>query len=513
MFGRKKNQTKSSNFTSEVKQKHSSSPWADIPVTEDYDKNVNNIRKICAGCGDIVEREIRMEGLGGLRVHLFFIIQMVNLDYINGNIILPMVAFKKENCKDNVLDIIQERVLTVFQVSREKKILNAVYEILKGSAILIIEGENEILALNLQNRKKRSIEEPSVEKTIRGPREGFIEDIFVNMSLVRTRLPIPELKFEMMEIGHRTRTRVTVAYVEGIAKVEILNEIKKRLSGVNVDMVIDTQDLTEYITDSAYSPIVQTEFTERPDKTVGSLVEGRFAILVDGTATIILTPTTVWDFIQASDDYHTNFYYASFTRMLRVATILITLFFPAIYVSIITFHQGVVPTELLISIAMQREGIPFPAAVEAVLMILTFELLREAGARLPIQIGQAVSIVGAIVIGESAVMAGIVSPAMVIVVAITGIASFTIPAYNFTLTLRLMSFVLLFLGSFLGLFGVMIGGMILLTHTASLKSFGIPFLTPAAPLFSLKDIFVRAPWTMMNKRSRYLAQDKTRQKT
>jgi spore germination protein KA len=266
--------------------------------------------------------------------------------------------------------------------------------------------------------------------------------------------------------------------------------------------VLESGYLEEFIEDNPYSPFPQVVHTERPDRVTASLLEGRVAILTDGTPFALIVPAEFITLMQSPEDYYERYMVATAIRWLRYIGFAMSLLLPSLYIAITTFHQEMIPTRLLISLAAAREGVPFPALVEALMMEFTFEALREAGIRLPRAVGQAVSIVGALVIGQAAVQAGIVSPLMVIVVAITGIASFMNPAFNIALTMRLMRFPLMLLAATLGLFGVMVGILAILIHLAGLRSFGVPYLSSLAPLHTkdLKDVAVRAPWWAMDNR-------------
>lgn len=380
----------------------------------------------------------------------------------------------------------------------------ATQEVLDGSALLVVDGQQEAYAVRINLTEHRAIEEPSTESVIRGPRSGFTEELDLNLYLVRKRMRTPSLRVEEQIIGEITRTRVALLYEEGIVEPNLLREVRSRLQTIKIDGVLESNYIEELIQDSPFSMFPTIQNTERPDVVAGALLEGRVALLVDGTPFALVMPLTFWGALQASEDYYSHYTIATAIRWIRFTFLFISLLFPSIYVAITTFHQEMLPTNLLLSVAAAREGSPFPALVEALLMEVTFEALREAGVRLPKPVGQAVSIVGALVIGQAAVEAGIISAPMVIVVAITGIASFTIPRYNFGYAMRLLRFPIIILAGSLGLFGIVVGLMLLLIHLCGLRSFGIPYLAPLAPLSlsGLKDVLVRVPHWMMRSRPR-----------
>ncbi|GAE34389.1 spore germination protein GerKA [Halalkalibacter akibai JCM 9157] len=346
--------------------------------------------------------------------------------------------------------------------------------------------------------------EPESESAIRGPREGFIENLRVNTSLIRRKIKSTDLKIISRQVGEQTKTSVDVIYIDGIADPKVLEELKTRLDRIKIDGIFETGYIEELIEDHPWSIFPQVQVTERPDSVAANLLEGRIAVLVDGTPFVMILPATFWQQFQASEDYYDRFYIAIFLRAIRLVFLGIALLLPALYVAVTTYHQEMIPTNLLLSIAASREAIPFPAVVEALIMEISFEALREAGVRLPKTIGQAVSILGALVIGSAAVEAGIVSAPMVIIVSLTGIASFTIPKFSLAISVRLLRFPLIILGSVFGMFGLVIGMVFILTHLCKLRSFGVPYFEPIGPMhFSeLKDVFVRMPIWMQNKRPR-----------
>ncbi|GJM80366.1 hypothetical protein HMSSN139_28620 [Paenibacillus sp. HMSSN-139] len=304
---------------------------------------------------------------------------------------------------------------------------------------------------------------------------------------------------ESLTLGEYSKTDIVIAYLEDVASKSILEEVRKRIRRIQIDGVLESGYIEEFIEDVPWSPFPQIQNTERPDVVCSSLLEGKFAIFVDNTPFVLVAPMTFWAGLQAVEDYYERSIYTTFIRFIRFALLNISLLLPSVFVSLSTFHQQLVPTNLLISIAAAREGVPFPTLIETLLMEFMFEGLREAGIRLPKPIGSAVSIVGALVIGQAAVQAGLVSASVVIIVATTGIASFAIPRYNLGTAFRLLRFPMLILAGTLGLYGVIAGIFLIVIHLLGLRSFGIPYMTPISPQFpeNMKDVWVRAPrWSM-----------------
>ncbi|MFC5407029.1 spore germination protein [Cohnella soli] len=376
--------------------------------------------------------------------------------------------------------------------------------VLSGKAALLFGNGEAALVTGIEQWPTRSIQEPDAEPLVRGPREGFIEQLDSNLAMLSNRIRTQDLKIETILLGKYTQTKVAMVYIDGVAKKSVVEEVRSRMTDISIDGIIDSSYVEAFIEDEPYSPFPTIQNTERPDVTAAGLLEGRVAILAQGSPSAIVMPFTFWGSLQSAQDYYENWIVSTFVRWLRLVFMVISLFFPSIYIAISTFHPEMIPTNLLVSIAGAREANPFPAFVEALIMEVSFEALREAGVRLPKQVGAAVSIVGALVIGQAAVEAGIVSAPMVIVVAITGIASFTVPRFNFSFGLRLLRFPMMFLAGAFGLFGIAIGFLALLVHLCSLRSFGVPYLYPVAPLstHSLKDVFIRVPHWAFSKREK-----------
>lgn len=286
---------------------------------------------------------------------------------------------------------------------------------------------------------------------------------------------------ENRKIGKISNTNVAIVFLRGIAKQELVEEVRRRLGQIEIDALLESSYVEQLIQDHPYSPFPQVAATERPDRVVGGLLEGRVAIIVDTSIYVLMVPGELPALMDSPEDYYHQFYYATFIRWLRYISFFVALTLPALYIAITNYHQEMIPTTLFISISAARQGVPFPAFLETLLMEVAFEILREAGIRLPAPVGQAVSIVGALVIGQAAVQANIVSPLMIIVVAFTGIATFTVPQYGLGITVRLLRFPLMISAAFLGLFGVMTALLAVLLHLCSLRSFGVSYLSPLAP--------------------------------
>lgn len=474
-------------------------PQLKLPIVKDLKSNLKVLQEVFKDCSDFVFREIKREGYPD--VCLSYLEGIVISLEVQDHIILPLVrGVDLANVHGASEDIELEKVpISLSHVKKAKTWREAADGVTDGCVLVLVEENDEALLFDLKGGLRRSVQEPQTEGVVRGPREGFTEMIRANTGLIRFKLKTPMLKMENFTLGTETKTSVVLAYIKGIARDDLIDDVRQRVKKINIDGVLESGYIEELIEDHPYSPFPQLHYTERPDTVVANLLEGRFCILVDGTPFALLGPVTMWQMLQASEDYYERFFISNFLRWIRLFFMMVALFLPALYIAITTFHQDMLPTTLIISIAAAREAIPFPALVEALLMEISFEALREAGVRLPKAVGQAVSILGALVIGQAAVTAGIVSAPMVIIVSMTGIASFTIPRFNFAITLRLLRFPIMVLAGSLGLFGIVIGTVLISAHLTQLTSFGQPYLLGVSPYRKgeSKDIIMRVPWWKM----------------
>ncbi|MFD2444258.1 spore germination protein [Bacillus sp. CGMCC 1.16607] len=469
-----------------------------IPLSKQLHENIDFFKSIYENCSDVVFHSMVMDSK--IQTYFIYIEGLTNVEEANLQVITKMCEERFESpCE--IINYFDNKP----PVSNIKKLMNfkdCVESIANGKPILICAGLNIGFSFSLAKWEKRGIEEPTAEVGIKGPREGFTESIGVNTSQIRRIIKSTALKMMSMNIGEYTKTKVIISYIEGLANKSLIDEVMNRLNRIEIDGILESGYIEELIEDNPYSPFPQILSTERPDVVCSNLLEGRVAILVDGSPFVIVIPATFFSLLQSHEDYYQRFLISTMIRWLRYLFFLLSLLLPSLYVAVLTFHQEMVPTDLLLSMAASRESVPFPALIEALMMEITFEALREAGVRLPKQVGAAVSIVGALVIGQAAVSAGLVSAPMVIVVAITGIASFMIPRYAMGMGIRLLRFPIIFLAGALGLLGIMLGIIAMVIHLSSLRTFGVPYLTPLAPLKGneLKDTLYRAPWWKLNTR-------------
>lgn len=479
-----------------------------VRLSGDLGTNLKYFRDRLGESPDIVIREFKLGFEPPLHAAVIYIDGLVDKHSIHEFIMKSLMQdARPTRCQENFptakfIAAVKDELLNIADVREETDANNSIQAVLSGDTALLIEGSPEGLVISTRGWETRDVSEPITEGAVRGPREGFTETLRTNTALLRRRLKSPELRIETRVIGRVTRTDVALVYLKGLATEDLVAEVRQRLNRINTDSVLESGYLEEFILDHPYTPFPLIEHSERPDKIAAALLEGRVAIMVDGTPFVLIVPTVLFQFLQAAEDYYERYYLGTALRWGRFMGLIFALYLPSLYLAVVTMHHELLPTTLALSIAGAREGVPYPAFVEVLLMELAFEALREAGIRLPRPVGQAVSIVGALIIGDAAVRAGLVSSAMVIIVAFTGIASFTVPSFKLIASIRGLRLLLVLVTAVLGFPGIIMFSMILLAHLASLRSFGVPYLSPVAPLSSrdLKDILVRAPWWAMSTR-------------
>lgn len=468
--------------------------------------DIATIKQKLGNSADIVLKEFHINFDNRIQnVILFYTDGLVDTVAVQDFILeTMMVDFKKmDTTHRTFLD-----VLTVGEATELTSTEAMYHDLFSGYVILILEG-SRIFSIAMCGVKDRAVSEAITETVSRGPKESFTESLFTNTALIRRKIKNPDLWLESMRIGKVTQTDISIMYINGIATDKIVNEVRDRLSRIDIDGILESGYIEELIQDSAYSPFPTVYNTERPDVIAAELLEGKVAILVDGTPHVLIVPALFISFMHSAEDYYQRADISSLIRILRFVGIFIALLGPSLYIAITTFHQEMLPTQLLIGLAAQREGIPFPAFIEALIMEITFEILREAGVRMPRTMGQAISIVGTLVIGQAAVDAGIVSAAMVIVVSITAISSFVVPAMNMSISIRMIRFLLMGLAASFGLYGIILGVFALVLHLCSLRTFGIPYMSPFGPFIAqdTKDTIFRLPHWAMRKRLRLINQN------
>ncbi|MEQ8201865.1 MAG: spore germination protein [Syntrophomonadaceae bacterium] len=474
------------------------------PLSDNLEENSSDLHLLLANCSDAVFKEFNFGPQRQYRGMVVFFDGMVDKKEIELHLLKSLVFELTASCDQfgidyqNILKQVQDNVVSMAEIKPVETLEEVCHHIGSGDTVLLIDGAKQGLAAGTRSWKGRPVESPENEVVVRGPKEAFTETLRFNTALLRRRIKSTNFKIESLVLGRITKTDVVVCYIDSIAAPDLVADVKKKLNAIDIDGVLDTGYLEEFLEDNHRTIFPQVEYTEKPDRVCGHLLEGQVCIIVDGSPIALIVPTTFPRFWVSSEDYYERYIPASLLRILRFSSMFIALLLPALFVATITYHQEMIPPPLYQTIAATREGVPFPAFFEALLLEVTFELLREAGVRLPHAIGPAISIVGALIIGDAAVKAGLVSTPMVVVIAFTGIASFTVPSYNAGIAIRIARFGFLFAGGFMGLFGIMILLLFFLIHMSSLRSFGLSYLSPVTPFNKreITDIIVRRPWYM-----------------
>lgn len=464
------------------------------PVYLSLQQNITFIKNKLDHPGDLKVRKLKI-GKAEIPCALLYIEGIVDARTIQLSILNQLELIEKlPKREEQAFQHIYEQLIAINDVEEGHQANGLLEKLLTGFTILYIDRVNKGLVIETIGGEMRSIEEPITETLIRGPREGFIENLQTNLAIIRRSVQASDLRLKTIEKG-KGKKRIVVTYLEQYVDKNPLEKILQRIERIDADHVQESGNIEAWIEDSFLSPFPQMLNTERPDKVVGSLFRGRVAIFLDGTPFALVGPITFANALQSPEDYYERWMAGSLLRILRYFGAFISIFLPALYIALISIQPGMLPTDLALSIAGTREGVPFPPVVEAFMMVITMELLQEAGARLPQTIGQTIGIVGGLVIGEAAVQAGIVSPIMVIVVALTAIANFTVPAFSVAISFRMIRFAFMFSAAVFGLFGMVLAFVLLCIHLVNLKSFGVPYMRPFAPFVAdeWKDVIIRPP--------------------
>lgn len=497
-----------SNFTKENQcenkknLKNSSSYKVEDNISDDLKKNLTKIKLILNDSSDVVLREFILEPFGEFAA-VIYIDGLVETRVLNENILLPLMQpTKKANSShnENITGYISDYLLTVSEINKLKSYSDIINTILSGETILLINSSDCALQINTRGWKSRSVAEPPNEAVIRGPREGFVESLRLNTSLLRRKIKTPNLIFENFSIGSVAKTDVCIAYIKGVVDNNLVLEIREKIKKIEVDYILESGYIEQLLAGSRTTMFPLIGNTEKPDIAAGKILEGRIAIITDGTPFVLTLPHLFIESLQSSEDYYNKPWRSTVIRWIRIIAMILSIFLPAVYIASLTFHLEILPTPLIITIAASREGIPFKPTSEMLLMLLFFEVLKEAGIRMPKHIGMAVSIVGGLVLGEAAVKAGIVSNPTVMVTALSGICGFIVIPQDTFVTIS--KFTLAILASISGLFGVLIGSIMFLINFTGATSFGVPYFAPIAPTLptDLKDVLIKAPlWKMKYK--------------
>jgi len=451
---------------------------------------------------DLTVREIEINWRDGRRRAVcLFIDGLSDLETIRRHVLAPLLSMDHDAGRSSVDPrCLAKKVLSGTFVDFGDTFSEVVAAIVGGETVLLVDGEDLGVIVQTRNPEHRAIVESPAEAVVRGPHAGFVENFRENVTMIRLLLETPQLVTEQLHVGARSHALFGIMYIEGIVNPKLVDEVRRRITSVESGLLMTMTILERLIEDEPYSPYPVMLVTERPDRVASMLAEGHVAI-VDSSPSVAVVPVTLWTLMQSPEDYYIHFVAASFVRVIRWAALLSTLYASSLYVAIVTFHHEMIPTELLFTIAASREAVPFPAALEVVVMEAAFELIREAGVRIPTIIGPTLGIVGAVIIGQAAVTATVVSPILVVVVAISGLASFAIPNYELGVLLRMTRFAMILAAAALGLPGVTMLSVFLLARLCIMRSFGVPVLAPVLPSWRHSaDTFLEGPLWIMRKR-------------
>lgn len=471
-------------------------------------KNIDKIEEIKNEISGLIVRKI---DVSNKEIYIVFIPQVTSRESISSNIIKPLLQYNKKESLN--LDTILHSVIYIDDILEDNDESKIEKYILEGKTVIAILDENKYLVANTINIEKRTTESPQVETTIRSPRDAFTENLDSNLSLIRYRIQDKTLKIEYIIVGKRTKTTVALVYISDIVNKKYVDKIREKINNIKIDGIMEAGYIQKLISNKETTLFPQIGIVEKSDTTCANLLDGKVCIMVNGSNLALIAPKNFIEFLDSSDDHYDNTYVSLFVKCLRFEAIFITLTLSALYVAIVGFHADIIPSQYILAIAASRITVPVNGLVETLIMEMIVELLREASARLPKQIGPAIGIVGTIVIGQAAVSAGLVSPLMVIIVALTLMASFAIPDYTIMNPIRILKFGLILITGVFGLFGFIMGITLIVVKLASITSYGVPYTAPIAPFYfqDLKNFFL-SNIVLSKKRPKYLDnQDETRQ--
>jgi len=486
-------------------------------ISSNLEKNIKVIENAFQNCGDIVKRRFFVGEKKEIAVYMIYTDNIVNGSAIEESILTNIMnRCRIDGKKEGMLKRLNEEVIAIGEMTEVKTFQEIFDAVLLGDTILLMDGNDIALQASTKGFPSRGVSEAKTEVVVQGPKDAFTEIGATNIVLIRRRIRDTKLKVKRTKVGKRSKTDVAILYMEDIVRKEILQEVENRINQIDIDVILDSGYIDQLLENRWLSPFPQLQMTERPDKASSALLEGRVVIVIDNTPFVVIAPATLNVFFQAAEDYYDRWEIMSFIRLIRYCAGFLAVALPGLYIALTVFHPSMIPTNLALKIAETRQNIPFPAVGEILIMELAFELLREAGIRLPSPVSSTIGIVGGIIIGQAAVEAGIVSPSVVIVSALTGICTFVIPNIALVSGLRLTKYIVLLFSAILGLYGFWLALILMLIHMASLKSFHIPFLYPFCSASvndynDLEDSIFRLPLWFMKKRPIF-SNDKHRQR-
>lgn len=475
----------------------------------------DTLKKWFDGCHDVKIEKQTLSGSDRVTLLLVFCASLINKDELRKTI-LPHFSEQLGHDFSGSPEEIETRIMyTITPIKSEKLQQTIVQKVFEG-ALIIVFPNHLVYSLDIANLPKRSVEMQITEVSVRGARDGFIEEIDTNIGLIRKRLKTDSLSCEEVIIGRRTQTRIGLLYLKDVVNDDLINDVRARLREIDVDGIVSSAQIEELITDNQFSIFPLVEYSGRPDYVTNCLLHGRFIILVDGSPTATIAPVSLPFFVNNAEDQHLIFFTASFERLLRYWGFIIAIFLPGFWIALLAFHPDQVPFTLLATISLSRQGVPFPAPLEGLLMITVFELLREAGLRLPSAFGQTLSIVGGLIIGQAAISSGITSPGMIVAIAVAVVSTFILVNQSLTGGVSVLRIFVFLLSSIFGIVGFICSVFLIVTYVVNLRSFGLPYFSPYSPAAvprSIRAATLRSRYKNKIKRPRELSpQDATRKK-
>lgn len=495
-----------------MKIMHDSNNVILAPLMSSLKDNIDVYEVLFDKCADVIKRKFTIGGVNRIDIYMTYIDLLVDRKLLEEDTLKNLIYLLDDLPETDQFEYIMNKGLRTADASELITMEDIVQAVLSGDAVIMVDGFKKAIKIAIRGYPGRSVSETDTEVSVRGAKDSFVESMAINKVLIRRRIRDSKLKIEQIKVGVRSRTDVAIMYIQDIAEEGIVEEIKKRMNDFVIDGVLDSGMVEQLAEAHWHSPFPQFQSTVRPDKVASGILEGRIAVLIDNTPFILLLPTTANSFFQAADDYYNRWEIASFTRIIRYFAAFLAIALPGLYISIANFQSEMIPTSLTLSFAAAREGVPFSVVFEVIIMEVAFELLREAGIRLPGPMGNTIGIVGGLIIGDAAVSANLVSPIIVIIVALTAVASFTIPNEAFATAFRLSRYLVIVLSAWLGLYGFISALVLIFIHLSSLESFGIPYLMPyvASGLEggeAARDAIIRYPTNELHKRPVYAKKD------
>lgn len=469
--------------------KRSGSHMGQKHISMKLEENIEIVRKSLVHSSDLM---IRYLAFANRKIGIVFIDTLIKSDVLETQIIQQIIHNPKETLEETV---------SIKEIKSSSSFDESIVALVKGNAVIFTDNECTVIIVNIALQEGRSIQQPDTEQVLRGAQDGFIENLETNINLLRRRINNPNLVVKYVTLGRESDTSIAIVYVDTIANDELVKEVERRISFIDVDYV---GNIEEFIEDNSFSPFPQMLTTSRPDRVSANLMDGRVAIITDGNPSILVLPITFFSFYQTTEDYNSRWMMVSFFRMMRMLSFIISISLPALYIALVSYHFEIIPIELVSNVKSSLEYIPFPPLIEALSMQITLELLRESAIRLPSPISQTLGVVGGLVIGTAVVEANLISNTMLVVISITAISSFATPDSEMGTSVRLLGFPLMLAAATIGLIGIVFGLMVILIHLCKLESFGTPYFAPFAPLRrkDLKDTIYRAPMWKMTDRPR-----------